>query len=100
MWNLNTLGIIDAHSTEWMMTMKVKDLIKNLESLDPNMEIYGYTEDESLAKQDKSSHIFELDSIDVNIAVTFRDRNGEPAITFGDGKNSRKLALINLSTGF
>lgn len=80
--------------------MKVKDLIKKLESLDPNMDIYGYTEDESLAKQGKLFHIFELDSIDVNIATTFRDRNGAPAITFGEGENSRKLAFINLTTDF
>lgn len=80
--------------------MKVKELIEKLEKLEPDLEIYGYTEDESLAKQSKPFHIFDLDSVDVQVAETFRDENREPAITFGESENSRKLVFINVTTDF
>ena len=80
--------------------MKVRDLVTALSKLDPNLEIYGYTEDEALATKDRPFHIFFLESTDVNIAELFRDKNHAPAIRFGDGDNARKIAFINLTTNF
>ncbi len=80
--------------------MKVKELIAKLERLDPDLEIYGYTEDESLEKPNKPFHVFDIDSVDVQVAEIFRDENRSPRITFGESKNSRRLAFINVSTDF
>lgn len=80
--------------------MKVRDLVATLGKLDQNLEVYGYTEDEALATRDRPFHIFFVDSIDVSIAKLFRDKNRAPAIRFGDGENSQKIALINLTTDF
>lgn len=80
--------------------MRVKDLIEKLENLEPDLEIYGYTEDESLARQNKPFHIFGIDSVDVQVAETFRDENRAPAITFGESENSRKLVFINVTSDF
>lgn len=80
--------------------MKVKELIAKLEKLEPELELYGYTEDESLEKPNKPFHVFYIDSVDVHVAETFRDENRSPCITFGESKNSRKLAFINVTTDF
>lgn len=80
--------------------MKVKELIKRLESLDPDLDIYGYTEDELFTKQRKPFYIFEIDSVDVKIAETSRDGNRAPVITFGESENSRKLAFISITIDF
>lgn len=80
--------------------MKVKELIAKLEKLEPDLEIYGYTEDESLAKPNKPFYVFDINSVDVQVAETFRDEDRSPSITFGESKNSRKLAFINVTTDF
>lgn len=80
--------------------MKVKELIAKLEKLEPDLEIYGYTEDESLAKPNKPFYVFDINSVDVQVAETFRDEDRSPSITFGESKNSRKLAFLNVTTDF
>ena len=80
--------------------MKVKDLIAALSKLDQNLEVYGYTEDESLATDSKPFHIFFVDSVDVSATETFRDENHAPAISFGGSDKSRNIAFINLTTDF
>lgn len=80
--------------------MKVKDLIAKLEKLEPELEVYAYTEDVSLAKPNTPFHVFDIDSVDVQVAETFRDDNGSPCITFGESKSSRKLAFINVTIDF
>ena len=80
--------------------MKVKDLIAKLEKLEPELEVYAYTEDESLAKPNKSLHVFDIDNVDVQVAEAFRDEDRSPCITFGESKSSRKLAFINVTTDF
>lgn len=80
--------------------MKVKELIAKLEKLEPDLEIYGYTEDESLATPNKPFYVFDINSVDVQVAETFRDEDRSPSITFGESKNSRKLAFLNVTTDF
>lgn len=80
--------------------MKVKELIAKLEKLEPDLEIYGYMEDESLAKSNNPLYILDIDSVDVQVAEIYRDENRLPCITFGESENSRKLAFINVTTDF
>lgn len=80
--------------------MKVKDLIAALGKLDPNLDIYGYTEDESLVSGNRLFHIFHMDGVEVSVAETFRDENHAPAIKFGQSEKSRNIAFVNLTTDF
>lgn len=80
--------------------MKVKELIAKLEKLEPHLEIYGYTEDESLAKPNNPFYVFDIDNVNVQVGNTFRDEKRSPCITFGESENSRKLAFINFTTDF
>jgi hypothetical protein len=80
--------------------MKVKDLIAALTKLDQNLEVYGYTEDDSLATKDHPSRIFFLDSVEVSAAEAYRNGNHAPAFKFGESDKSRNIAFVNLTTDF
>lgn len=80
--------------------MKVKDLVAALSKLDQNLEVYGYTEDDSLVTQDRRFHIFFMDGVEVTPAETFRDKNHAPAIRFGQSEQLRNIAFVNLTTDF
>ena len=80
--------------------MKVKDLIFELEKIDPNLEIYGYSEDESIATSKKPFHFFFVDSVSMNRAILSRSTDGSPQAQFDNGHGSQKLALINMVADF
>ncbi len=80
--------------------MKVKDLISELEKIDPNLEIYGYSEDESIATAKKPFRFFFVDSVSINLATLSRDANGSPQAKFDSSPGSQKLALITMVADF
>jgi hypothetical protein len=80
--------------------MKVKDLIKELGKIDQNLEIYGYSEDESIATAKKPFRFFVVDSVSINPAILSRDSDGSPQAKFDDGPGSQKLALITMVADF
>lgn len=80
--------------------MKVKDLITALGKLDPNSDVYGYCEDESLQATEKVFSVFFVDGADEQMAVTERNENGSPTLRFDSGPGSRKLAFVNMTTDF
>lgn len=57
-------GVMQGHQENKFM-MKVKDLVDRLSKLDPNLDIYGYTEDLKLASDDRPYHVFSIGSMDV-----------------------------------
>ena len=58
--------------------MKVKELQEKLATLDPNLELWCYTEDEHLLKKDRGFLLFEIDTVDVTKAVKHRLDDGTP----------------------
>ena len=80
--------------------MKVKDLIVQLGKLDQDLEIYGYSEDESIATDDKLFRLFSVDHVDTRSAILSRAEDRSPQATFDSGPDSQKLALINMSVDF
>ena len=78
--------------------MKVKELIDALGKLDPNSEVFGYCEDESLQTPEKLFSVFFIESADETMAITERDENRQPTIKFDSGPGSRKLALLSMTT--
>jgi len=85
-----------------MTMMKVKDLIEQLNKLDPNLELYGYTDDDCLATSDRAYHVFSVESVDESVIESERDSKGRPIFRFSnmEAKESRKVAFINVSTDF
>lgn len=80
--------------------MKVRDLIAQLSKIDQDMEVYGYTEDESFATHDKPFRLFFVDDVSVNSAILTRGNDGTPQANFDSGPGSQRLALINMSVDF
>ncbi|MBV6816215.1 hypothetical protein ACE15N_23360 (plasmid) [Xanthomonas campestris pv. passiflorae] len=80
--------------------MKVKDLIAQLSKIDQNMEVYGYSEDESIATNERPFRLFFVDDVSVNGAILSRGSDGIPQATFDNGPGSQRLALINMSADF
>lgn len=80
--------------------MKVKELVAVLSAVDPDLEVYGYTEDEAIASGKHLFRIFHVEGVDVSSAETFRDANHAPSIKFVRSEKSREIAFINLTTDF
>ena len=80
--------------------MRVRDLVAALSKLDQNLEVYGYTEDESLATDDHPFHVFFIDGVEVSVAETFRHENHAPGIRFEHTDKARKIAFVNITTDF
>lgn len=80
--------------------MKVKDLIAQLSKIDENLEIYGYSEDESISTHDKPFRLFFIDDVSTNAVILTRGNDGMPQASFSSGPGSQRLALINMSADF
>lgn len=80
--------------------MKVKDLIAQLSKIDQNLEVYGYSEDESIATQEKPFRFFAVEDVSVNRAILNRGKYGTPEAVFDSGEGSQNLAFLNMTADF
>lgn len=80
--------------------MKVRDLIEQLGKLDPELELYGYCEDASIATEAKPYHLFWVDDVSVSHVVRGRAEDGSPFATFDFGPDAVPLALVNMTSDF
>lgn len=80
--------------------MKIKELIKNLQKYDPDMDAHIYCEDENLKAGDEPIQIFEIVDVSENDATPSRldDGIGKPWLKFGKGESSRKFVLIQVTS--
>lgn len=82
-------------------TLKIKDLIAALEKLDPNMSVYGYSDDPELVGEKEGYKVFSVDSVDATQVERDRDDlTGMPKLKFSVGADCQKVALLNLSYRF
>ena len=68
--------------------MKVKELIRKLESLDQNIDIFCCNEG------NKSISIFQIDHVDSVQATTDRSEDGKVTIKYGKSPTSSNCAII------
>jgi hypothetical protein len=82
--------------------MKVSELMAKLAKLDPNMDVFCYTEDERFATDDRPFWLLDVHSVDTTKARMGRDTNGIPTATFVDleAKDARTFVTINVSSDF
>ena len=73
--------------------MKVKELIKKLQAIDANLDVYAYTEDES------SLQIMDFIDVSVSMVEFSRDENRKPLIKFSS-QEGIQIAFIELTTDF
>ncbi len=80
--------------------MKVKELIAELEKLNPEADVLCYTEDEQFIPD---GHIFRLLDIETVSTSKARKRRGEdhiPTLKFGDSELAKDHILIQVLSDF
>ena len=88
-------------ANQYKHTINVKDLIAELEKLDPNLDIYGYSDDPELVGENEGYKVFSVDSVDAHQVNKDRDElTRMPKLIFSAGEGSQKVALLNLSYRF
>lgn len=80
--------------------MKVRELITQLEKLDPNLEVYCYTEDERFATEDRPFWIFDLQHVQTVNAELSRDAHHLPVTKFENSPSARTIVTIDVSSDF
>lgn len=79
--------------------MKVKDLLDALRNLDPELDVYCYTEDEEVLRPGRFG-LLDIEYVDVAEGTKRTDVDGNRGITFGRGPESEKFAFINVTGDF
>ena len=80
--------------------MKVRELIAQLEKLDPNLEVYCYTEDERFATEGRPFWILDLQHVQTVNAVLSRDANHQPIAKFENSPGARTIVTIDVSSDY
>ena len=78
--------------------MIVRELIAALQRVDPDLDVYAYTEDEKLLRPGQGTRFLSIEHVDASgVAFEGRDAEGEPLLRF-DNSSSSVVALITVST--
>jgi len=80
--------------------MKVRDLRKKLSELDPESEVFGYTEDEKFLANGASFILFEFEEVTVSKAAWTRLNDNTPSLKFGEQADAKSIALLNVTSEF
>jgi hypothetical protein len=78
--------------------MKIKELIEELQKLDPEKSIYGYCEDEDLKVEGKDVQIFSISKVSEVEAEPSRLDFGKPWLKFGRSVSSEKFVLLEITS--
>jgi hypothetical protein len=80
--------------------MKVSELMSKLEKLDPNLEVYCYTEDERFATPDHPFWLLDLHHVETVKASLSRDVNRLPIATFEHSATARTIVTLDATADF
>jgi hypothetical protein len=81
--------------------MKVKDLIAELQKIDPNIDVFCYTEDEIALAQGHGFRLFDIGNIEVaHGIIRCSDFDNITTLKFERGLDSLKFALIEITSDF
>ncbi|WPN50915.1 hypothetical protein QMK52_18660 [Pseudomonas sp. P9_2] len=80
--------------------MKVKDMIAQLQKLDPELHLLVLCEDSDVLEKGQGIRIFEPDSADMFFAKMSRDSSHKARLEITAAGEGQKLASINVTTDF
>ncbi len=84
--------------------MKIKDLKKILESVDPELDIIGYTEDSNVLDDGMDFRVFSFEQTDISVqdveTTRLDDQLETPSLLFKKSEYSRKFALLHINSIF
>lgn len=80
--------------------MKIKELIEELQKLDPKESIYAYCEDEDLKVEGKDVQVFSISKVSEVEAESSRLDlgSGKPWLKFGKSADSSKFILLEITS--
>lgn len=79
--------------------MLVKDLIEQLQKLDPRLDVLCYAEDNELLKSGHGSVFFEISAVKATDGEFCRI-DERPCLKFGKSELSEKVAVIEITSDF
>ena len=80
--------------------MKVRELIRGLSSLDPDLEVLCYTEDERFVAAGTLFRLLKVEAVDVTHGEQVRLDDGTPYLKLGKGSSSAALATLTVTADF
>jgi hypothetical protein len=80
--------------------MKVKDLVTKLQTLNQNLDVIGYTEDETRRRNGHEFRLFEIEYVDVGEGEWTKHEDGVPSMKFGESDLARKVAFLHITSDF
>lgn len=80
--------------------MRVRELIKALEKLNPDLDLLVYTEDEDVVEPGQSMRFLYIDGVSTVVGVTSRDERGRVQIDLGLDPEARMIATLDVTSQF
>ena len=80
--------------------MKVKELLKKLKQLDPEMDVLCSSDDSDIQNPNHFFRLFDIKSIDVTEAEKCRGEDEIPSFKLGKSSSSTKHAIIEITSLF
>jgi hypothetical protein len=80
--------------------MKIKDLLAQLQPLNPEMEVLVYSEDAVLLGEYAPYRLLDIVEIDSGRAVADRGPQGEPMLRFERTPDAREFAFLHVVADF
>lgn len=80
--------------------MKARELLEQLSSVDPDMDVLCYTEDSRLLNEGMGFRILEIEAIDQNEAALVRLDDDTPYLKLGKSDGSKKLLILSVTGEF
>lgn len=80
--------------------MKVRQLLEKLSKLDPELEVFCYTEEPVPFPDGHGFRLLDIDSVDVKEAEKRRGEDRVPTVAFGKSSYAKTFAFINVIQDF
>ena len=80
--------------------MKVKDLIKELEKLNPEHDVFILSDDEQITKGKNLAEVFDIKDVSTASVLMGRDEQYKPKFEFFPKEHGRDVCFINFTTDF
>ena len=77
--------------------MLVRELVKELEGLDPDLEIFCYSENPVVEDDGRSWNVLGVEGVGVTSALITRDDDRRLHVKHNTGDLSRRIALISVT---
>jgi len=78
--------------------MKVKDMLSKLRTLNPELDVLCYCEDEGHLPDKHEFRVFEINSVDLTEAEKTRGEDGVASLRLGKTESSSSHVLIEITS--